>query len=397
MNICIFAKGLPVHATGGMEIHVQEVVNGLIRKGHKVTIITTKHPDDIATEDKGNLHVYYLDGKPLKCTNKFYKKSAKLFEKLNLEERFDIVHSQSTSGYGFAKYCHDKTPFILTLQGTTINEIYSALNTKTLKGVINALYIFLNDFVICQNKEDIVTCKRANKIIAVSKELKEDIKKQFNVPEDKVVFIPNGIDVDKFRPGFEVSELRKKYGLQNEKIILTIGVMTGQKGHDLLIRSMPELLKGDRNLKLILVGFGPKMNDLENMARKLNVLENIVFTGKVPYDKLPLYYNLADVFVFPTMRVEAGPLVIPESMACGKPVIASRIGGIPTVIENYVDGILIEPGNLKELKKKIIEILGDEKLSRTLGENARKKIVEQYSVDRMVENTIKVYEMAREK
>ncbi len=209
--------------------------------------------------------------------------------------------------------------------------------------------------------------------------------------------IPNGIDVDKFKPGLEVSELRKKYGLQNEKIILTIGVMTGQKGHDLLIRSMPELLKAGKNLKLILVGFGPKMNDLENMARKLNVLENIVFTGKIPYDKLPLYYNLADVFVFPTLRVEAGPLVIPEAMACGKPVIASRIGGIPTVIEDYIDGILIEPGNLKELKKKIMEILGDEKLARTLGENARKKIVEQYSVDRMVKNTIKVYEKAREK
>ncbi len=177
MNICVFAKGLPVHATGGMEIHVQEVVNGLIKKGHKVTIITTKHPDDIATEDKGNLHIYYLGGKSLKCTNKFYKESAKLFEKLNLEDRFDIVHSQSTSGYGFAKYCHDKTPFILTLQGTTINEIYSALNTKSLKGVVNALYIFLNDFVINHNKEDIASCKRANKIIAVSKELKRRYKK----------------------------------------------------------------------------------------------------------------------------------------------------------------------------------------------------------------------------
>ena len=95
--------------------------------------------------------------------------------------------------------------------------------------------------------------------------------------------------------------------------------------------------------------------------------------------------------------MEGLPYVIPEAMSCGKPVIASRIGGIPTIIEDGKDGILIEPGSLKELKETIIEVLDDEELSRQLGENAREKIVERYSLDRMVDDTIRVYESVLEK
>lgn len=395
MNICIFAKGLLVHATGGMEIHVQWLVDGIVKKGHKVTVITTRHPEGIDREEKKNLKIYYVGDKPLKCTKRFYEESVDLFKKLNNEERFDIIHSQSTSGYGFAKFCHEKIPFIATLQGTALNELKSALNTGTVKGFVRALYIFYNDVIF--GEEDKVVCNRADKIIAVSNELKEDIKKQCKVPEEKFVMVKNGIDTDICRPGLDLTSFKSKYGLQNRKIILTIGTMTGQKGHNLLLRILPALLKEKKNIKLVLVGFGPELDKLKHLAEKLKITEDVVFTGKIPHEELHFYYNLADVFVFPTMRVEGAPLVIPEAMACERPVVASRIGGIPTVIDDYSDGILIEPGNLRELKEKILEVLRNEEMAAKLGKNARKKIVERYSVDKMVEETIKVYEKALEK
>ncbi len=394
LNICIFAKGLPVHTTGGMEIHVQSLIDGLIKRRHKVTVITTRHPEGVGKEEKGNLKTYYVGDKPLKCAKRFYEESAELFEKLNHEERFDIVHSQSTSGYGFAKFCHEDIPFIVTLQGTAFNEIKSALNTKSIKGLILALYLFLQH---SSNSIDNIVFKKANRIIAVSNELKEDIKKQYKVPDEKLVMIQNGIDTDTCRPELDVTSLIYKYGLQNKKIILTIGVMTGQKGHDLLLQVLPCILKEYENIKLVLVGFGPQFNKLKNLAEKLKVTEDVAFTGKIPHEELQFYYNLADVFVFPTLRVEGGPLVIPEAMACERPVIASRIGGIPTVIEDHKDGILVEPGNLKELKERILEVLNDEELAKMLGKNARKKVVEKYSVDRMVEDTIAVYGKVLEK
>ncbi len=390
MNICIFAKGLPVHVTGGMEIHVQGLVDGLIKKQHHVTVITTRHPQGLEKEEKGDLRIYYVGDRPLKCTKRFYEESVRLFEKLNNEEKFDIVHSQSTSGYGFAKSCSKEIPFIATLQGTALNEFKSALNARSIKSLVMALYILYNDVIF--GEDDKVVCERADRIIAVSKELKEDIKKQYKVPEEKFVLIQNGIDTDICQPGLDVTSLKDKYGLGNKRIILTIGVMTGQKGHDLLLQVLPGLLKEKNNVKLLLVGFGPHLEKLKSLAEKLHAADDVVFTGKIPHDELQFYYNLADIFVFPTQRVEAGPLVVPEAMACGRPVIASRIGGIPTVIEDHKDGILIEPGNLKELKERILEVLNDEELAKNLGNNARKKVLERYSVNRMVEDTIAVYE-----
>ena len=388
MKICIFAKGLPVHITGGMEIHVQELVEGLVKRGHKVTVITTKHPEGIEKEEKGDLKIYYVGDKPLKYTKRFYKKSAKLFERLDKEERFDVVHSQSTSGYGFAKFCKDKMPFVATLHGTIRNEIRSARNTKSIKGLVVAAYLFYDWITSPVGK---TTLNRADKIIAVSNELKEDIKRQYKVSDEKLIVIPNGIDTNRFKP-MNVENLREKLNITDEKIILSVGAINKQKGVHLLLEVLPKILKEKNSVKLFIVGIGPYLDNLKEIANKLDISNNIVFTGKISDEDLPKYYNLADIFAFPTLRMEGLPLVIPEAMACEKTVIASRIGGIPTVIENYKDGILIAPGNLKELKERILEVLGDEELARKLGKNARKKVVERFSIGRMVSNTIRVYE-----
>ena len=385
VNICMFAKGLPVHVTGGMEIHVQELVEGLVKRGHKVTIITTKHPKGIEKED---LKIYYVGDKPLKYTKRFYKESAGLFEKLNKKEEFDIVHSQSTSGFGFAKFCKERVPLVVTLHGTIRNEIKSALNTKSIKGFVIASYLSLKWL---PSSIDKTTLNKSDKIIAVSNELKEDIKKQYKVPEEKLVVIPNGIDIDKFKP-MPVEDLREKWDLTDEKVILSVGAINKQKGFHLLLKILPDILKENKNVKLVIVGTGPYLQELKVMAKKLDILNNVVFAGRVSEEDLPKYYNLADVCVFPTLRMEGLPLVVPEAMACEKPVIASRIGGVPTVIENNKDGILIEPDNLKELKAKFLEVLSDEELSKKLSKNARKKVVERFSLDRMVEDTIRVYE-----
>ena len=92
------------------------------------------------------------------------------------------------------------------------------------------------------------------------------------------------------------------------------------------------------------------------------------------------------------MRMEGLPLVVLEAMACGKPLITTRIGGIPTAVKNYVNGILISPGDLMGLKKSILEVLNQPELARKLAKNARKSVLENFSLDKMVERTIRVYE-----
>lgn len=387
MKICMFAKYLPVHITGGMEIHIQELVNGLIKRGYKVTLITAPHPQGIEKEKKENLAIHYVKNKPKYTREKFYRESARLFERLNKEESFDIVHSQSTLACGYARYCKKTAPLILTSHGTMLNEIKALLrrnfSIKSFLTLPTPLKIYLLD--------EPIIYKKTEKIIAVSNELKEDIERQYKVPKGKLVVIPNGIDVDRFKP-MEVDDLKKKYNLTDEKVILSIGRIDNQKGFHLLLKIFPDILKEYNNIKLFIVGTGPYLHDLKEMAIKLNILGKVIFTGGVSDENLLKYYNLADIFAFPTLRMEGLPLVLPEAMACEKPVIASRIGGITTVIDNNKDGILIETGNLKELKGKVLEVLGNEELARKLGKNARKKVVERFGLDRMIKDTIKIYE-----
>jgi glycosyltransferase involved in cell wall biosynthesis len=388
MKICIFAKGLPVHITGGMEIHIEGLVDGLIKRGHSVCIITARHPEGIEKEEKENLTVYYLKSKPKYTRERFYRESAKLFEELNKRENFDIVHSQSTLASGYTKYCKKTIPLVLTSHGTALNEIKTVLNGSIPIKSFFAIPIWLKIYLL----DEPIIFKKSDKIIAVSNELGEDLKKQCKVPEKKLVIIPNGIDTDKFKP-FDASELKKKYGIENERIILCTGRIEKIKGFHLLLKVISEI----EDTRLFVVGTGSYLDNLKKMSMDLNIEDKVIFTGKVPEEELIQLYNLADLFIHPTLWFsEAFGLVLAEAMACGKPVIASKIGGIPTVIDSYKDGILFEPGDLNALKEKILEVLNDESLSKRLGENARKKVIQRFSLDRMVEDTIRVYKELKE-
>jgi len=396
MNICMFAKGLPVHVKGGMEIHVKELAEGLVKRSHKVTIITTRHPKGIEKEETENLKIYYVGDKPLKYTTKRYsEESVKLFLKLNKKENFDLIHSQSGAGVWYALKCEKIVPLIITFHGITLNEAKSLWNTGLI-GRGKGLYILIRDFINYHLSNHKLFFERADRIIAVSNELAKDIKRQYKVPEEKLVVIPNGIDVSKFKPML-AEDLREKLGLTDEKVIVSVGAISRQKGFHLLLKTLPDILKEYKNARLIIVGGGLYLQKLKDMAVKLGVKNHVIFTGRVPDEELPKYYNLADIFAFPTLRVEGLPLVIPEAMACEKPVVASRIGGIPTVIEDGKDGFLIKPNDLKDLRDKILMLLEDEKLAKRVGKTARRKVVRRFSVDRMVNDTIKVYEEVLER
>jgi len=388
MDICIFAKYLPVHIIGGMEIHICDLVNCLIKRGHQVSIITSRHPEGLKKEEKGDLTIYYVDGEAWYIKKWRYNRNAlKLFKNLINHKKFDVVHCQSFEGYGVVSRYGQHIPLVVTSHGTSFNEIRTILaGREKLKSYLG-LPFWMKYYLV----DERVIFQRSDRVIAVSNELKKDIKRQYKTPEEKLVVIPNGIDINKFKP-MGVDDLKKKWGLTDERIIVSVGKINKQKGFHLLLKILPEVLKEIKDIKLVIVGSGSYLQELKKMAMRLNIFDNVIFTGRVSEEALPHYYNLADVCVFSTLRMEGLPLVVPEAMACAKPVIASKIGGIPTAIENNKNGILIEPGNAKELQEQILKVLSDEELARELGENARKKVVEMMSLDRMVDDTIKVYE-----
>ena len=155
---------------------------------------------------------------------------------------------------------------------------------------------------------------------------------------------------------------------------------------------MPSVISEIPDSELVIVGDGVMRRELEELSRKYEVKGHVKFVGFVDENLKPLYYKAADVFCLPSIITsESFGIVNLEAMACGVPVVASKIGGIPDVVKNGKTGILVPPRDPKALAEAIICLLQDENVRRKMGRNARKK-AENYSWKRIAEKYERVYE-----
>ena len=209
---------------------------------------------------------------------------------------------------------------------------------------------------------------------------------------DKIVVIPNGINIEDFDIPYSKEECRDKLGLPiDENMILFVGILSPYKGPDVLLRAMPKILKNIPNTKLVLVGSGGMKEELERLSKKIGIEDYVKFVGFVEESLKPLYYKAADVFCLPsTMSTESFGIVNLEAMACGVPIVASKIGGIPDAVKDGENGLLVPPRDPEKLADAIIYLLENENIRKKMGKNGREK-VEDYSWERIAEMTEKVY------
>jgi glycosyltransferase involved in cell wall biosynthesis len=192
--------------------------------------------------------------------------------------------------------------------------------------------------------------------------------------------IPNGCNTEFFHP------IAKKQ-LNSGKIIF-IGKLNPMKGVHILIECFALLRAEHLDIKLEIIGDGPDRKKLENMTKTLEISKAVCFYGEIKDVKKHL--QEADLFVLPSFS-EGLPNVILEAMSSGLPVIATRTGGIPDIIEDGSNGILVEPRNSDQLYKAISRILTNEKLAEQLSLKARETIESRFSIDHIARQYIKLY------
>jgi len=222
--------------------------------------------------------------------------------------------------------------------------------------------------------------KQADKIVAVTQGIKDEIKKLHSIPDEKIVVIENGANTDLFKPMHQ-EKAKKELKLEEKKnYICFVGNLAPWQGVEFLIQSAPLILKESTHTKFMIIGDGPMKEELIDLAEQMAVSDKFIFTGVVPYEEVPKYINASDICVVYKKPLKSGysPLKLYEYMACEKPVIASRVEGFEILEENHA-GILVEPENPKELAKAIIKLLKDERLRRELGENGRKYVTKNHS------------------
>lgn len=184
------------------------------------------------------------------------------------------------------------------------------------------------------------TLGAADRVIAVSEALKKKIV-ELGIRAEQIMVIPNGVDQRKFRP-ISKPEARQRLSLPaSAKILLAVGNLTVNKGCDLLLKTLRRLLDKfpQKRFYLVIVGEGESRKDLERLVDALSLKENVRLTGAVPHGELCFWYSAADVCCLASSR-EGWPNVILEALACGTPVVATAVGGVPEILKSDQVGLL---------------------------------------------------------
>ncbi|MEM1530482.1 MAG: glycosyltransferase [Candidatus Bathyarchaeia archaeon] len=226
------------------------------------------------------------------------------------------------------------------------------------------------------------TIEECTKIITITNQVKK-IYSQI-VSEDKIHVIPFGVDTEAFKPNKTV------FGRKHQYEILFVGSLYRLKGCEHLIKAMKYITQKRGDVILRIVGVGRDMPNLMEICNTLKIRDFVFFEGFMPYNEMPRYYDRCDIFCLPTLGEPFGKSII-EAMACGKPVIASNIGGPAEIIEDGKTGLLVPPAQPKILAEKILTLLEDEQALKRMGENARRTALEKYSIKRIAEEYHKLY------
>jgi glycosyltransferase involved in cell wall biosynthesis len=225
-------------------------------------------------------------------------------------------------------------------------------------------------------------------VIAVSEEIRLRLVEAGVRPEN-VVTVTNAIDVSTFSSDRSGIEFRKEMRISPEaKVIGTVGRLSLEKGLEYFLRAGAQIIAKDSSVTLLLVGEGPQRRELEALAESLGISSSVVFCG---YRRdVERIYPAFDIFVLPSLT-EGLPIALLEAMACTRPVVASRVGGIPSVIQDGVTGLLVEPTNVGQLVDAFRNLLDDPELGRGLGVSARQSIERRFGVSEWIKNIESIY------
>lgn len=365
-------------AGGSIPEHVYQISKRLKKRGHNVTVYTTdlsipSFKSTSVPEDFKVIRLHYPS--PL-----FRIYRPLLFFKLHsrlIKEDYDLIHAHEFCPITEATAITSKLyriPLVLTTHG-----LFSMMIKSPKLNLLDESYF-----------EERLISKLAKKIICVSKADAHLLQNSKIAPPEKISVIGNGIDMEKWSVLPPYGHFRQTYKIgENEKIIACVGVITWRKGFQYAIFAMKYIIN---KIKAKLVIAGPDvgyLKILKELARRLKLENNIIFTGALDDSMLKALYRDCDVFVCPSIY-EPYSLVILEAMACVKPIVATKSGGIPEFITEGANGLLVEPCNPKKLAEAIIKLLEDQNMASKLAKEAYRTALN-HSWDHVVDALEKLY------
>ncbi len=358
--------------TGGMNVYVMQVARELGLRGVQIDVYTRYHdPKDPQIVELGEgARVIHLKAGPYDSTKEdLYQHIPEFLDALdsfktseNLD--YDLIHSHYwfSGRIGMALSEKWDVPHVATFHThaktkmrARVGEQESELRANVEKDVIES----------------------ADGIVVSTEQEKDDLVRLYDGEASKIEVIAAGVDLDLFKP-IDKAQARQRLGLGDEKIILYVGRIEKLKGLDILLNTVAQL-EDTTDTKLLIVGGkledDDELNRLKSLTIELGIEEKVTFIGSVNQGLLPDFYSAADVFVLPSYYESFG-LVALEAMACGTPVVVSRVGGLKTFIRNGETGYLIPWRCPEPFAQRIDMLLENPALRESMGRAARAKALQ---------------------
>jgi glycosyltransferase involved in cell wall biosynthesis len=357
---------------GGLQQYTYRIAVGLHNAGVDTTVITCSR-----VLDESGPRVFTLPRLATVSNTPFSLRWYRSIKRVIDEVDPDVVNGHLPVPYmaDVAARVSGDRPFVLTYHNDAVG-----INATT-KLLVRAYYRFLGRDTIRRARWIITT---SHHYAAHSPFLQGYLSKTSAVPP--------GVDVATFNPTVDSNHIRDTYGLDGH-IILFVSQLSKahrHKGLPILIRALRSL---DPSVTLVVVGDGNWRSHYASYARRIGVQDRVVFAGLIPEEEMPLYYRGADLAVLPTLTdAEGFGMVLAEANACGRPVIGTNVGGIPSVIQDHYNGLLVQPGDLHGLVEAIRAVLSNEELADRMGHNGYQRVKNEFTWTQAIARTREVYD-----
>lgn len=382
MRVLMLSWEYPPKSVGGLAQHVYDLTNALAENGVDVHLITSGGKGAPSFEQVNGVKVYRVE--PYRVSSPDFVTWVAQFNVALLERAIPLL---ADTGEIHVLHAHDwlvayaaraikhagRLPLVVTIHATEYGRNH---------GLHNDVQRHISDIEWWLTYE-------AWRVICCSRFMEGEVRRVFQLPRDKVVVIPNGVNVANFNT-VKRDARRSEYAAPDEKIVFYVGRLVREKGVQVLLDAAPEILAHHPQTKFVIAGKGPYMNSLKHQAAVLGISNRVYFTGYINDEVRNSLYSWADLAVFPSLYEPFG-IVALEAMAARTPVVVADCGGISEIVRHGEDGLKASTNNSHSLAQNILAVLKQPQLGSKLKENAYRRVLDEFNWKNIARQTASVY------
>jgi glycosyltransferase involved in cell wall biosynthesis len=431
MNICMLTSSYPKYPGETTAPFIEEIAAGLARRGHTVHVVAPFHRDVRRAPVERGVHLHFFRYSPARALNVWgYAESlqadvglkgavlaaaplalgAGMLEMLRVtrDQRPTTNDQRPKSALGPSSLVVGRPSFDLIHAHWVLPNGAPAALVARMRGLPLVVSLHGSDVYLAERAAPLSlaaagTFRAAAAVTACSGDLR-DRAVRLGARPDSVEVIPYGVDPAAFQPAPGAgATVRAELGLAPDTpLIVTVSRLVYKKGLTYLLEALPAILAREPRAVLAICGYGDLREELERRARELGVAASVYFPGQLERERAARYIAAADVYAVPSIRDQKGnvdglPNALLEGMAAARPIVASRLAGIPDVIADGQHGLLVPERDPAALAEAIGRLLGDRELAARLGAAARRRVLDDLTWDRTARRFERVYERALHK